>query len=400
MNALRVVLRYLLQRPLSSALNVLLLAIGVATIALLVLVTTQLQERLTREAAGIDLVVGAKGSPLQLILSSIFHVDVPTGNVPLAEVRALQSSPLVAKVIPLSLGDSFRGFRIVGTEAGYVEHYGGRPASGRLWAKPMEATLGAAVAAATGLSVGAQFAGSHGLGDGGGEHGEQRYRVVGVLAPSGTVLDRLVLTSLESVWDVHDQHGGDAEPAGAVEEPALEVTAALVAYRSPLAAASLPRAINARSRLQAASPPYEIARLLAVFGVGVDALQALAWVLIASAALGVFVALYQALSERRYDIAIMRTLGASRGRIVGMMILESLMLVVPGTLLGLLLGHALVYALGWGFPEAHGLGLSGLRWAPGEGWVVVIAFASGILAALLPALRAYRLDVAATLARG
>ena len=160
-----------------------------------------------REAAGIDLVVGAKGSPLQIVLAGVYHADVPPGNIPLAAVEELARDPRVREVIPMAMGDSFRGFRIVGTVPAFVAHYAARLHAGGLWAAPLEAVLGSEAAQRTGLAVGSSFAGSHGLAEGGGEHGDRAYRVVGVLAPTGTVIDRLVLTGMDSVWAVHDAHG-------------------------------------------------------------------------------------------------------------------------------------------------------------------------------------------------
>ncbi|HET6522228.1 MAG TPA: ABC transporter permease, partial [Geminicoccaceae bacterium] len=172
MNLLTLTLAYLRARILTTGLNLVLLALGVATIVVLILFGAQLADRLTRDARGFDLVVGAKGSPMQLILSAIYHADVPTGNVPAAATEELRADPMVRSVIPLALGDSLRGFRIVGTEHAYADHYGARLADGRLWAEPLEATLGARVAAATGLGVGDRFVGSHGLGAGGPAHGD------------------------------------------------------------------------------------------------------------------------------------------------------------------------------------------------------------------------------------
>lgn len=123
MNTLRLAWRYLWARPLGALLNLVLLALGLGSITFLLLVAHQLDSAFERDLAGIDLVVGAKGSPLQLILSGVLHLDVPTGNVPLAAVQALQRNPLVAQVIPMSLGDSVGGFRVVGTSTDYVAHY-------------------------------------------------------------------------------------------------------------------------------------------------------------------------------------------------------------------------------------------------------------------------------------
>jgi putative ABC transport system permease protein len=383
---------YLRARPLATALNLLLLALGVATITVLILVTAQLENRMGRDARGIDLVAGAKGSPMQLVLSAVFHLDAPTGNIPLVEANALAKQRFVRKAIPLALGDSYKSFRIVGSSHEYPAHYGARVADGRLWSAPMEATLGAEVAARAKLAVGAKFAGAHGLGEGGDEHENEPYQVVGVLAPTGTVIDRLILTSVESVWEVH-AHGA---PAGAPKE----LTALLIQYASPLAAAMLPRMVNASSSLQAASPAYESARLFRMIGVGVDVLRAFGVVLMLAAGLSVFIALLNALEERRYDLAVMRMLGATPARLMGLMLLEGSLLAVAGGIAGLGLGHLMTEALGAALRQAQQAAVSGWAWSDEEWWLLAASLGVGILAALIPAWRAYRSDVAPVLAEG
>jgi len=390
-------LGYLRARALNTVLNVLLLAFGVATITLLLLTMHQLQERMGRDARGIDLVAGAKGSPLQVILSAIYHLDVPTGNITLAQAKEIAKHRMVKKTIPLALGDSYKSFRIVGTNHDYVAHYGGKLAAGRLWEKPMEVVIGADVAQRLRHSVGATFAGAHGIAEGGAEHGDAPYQVVGVLAPSGTVLDRLVLTSIESVWLVHDEHQGtDAK----VTEEDKEITAMLIQYATPMAVAVLPRYINNNSEMQAASPAIETARLFSVIGVGVDVLRGFALVLILSAGLSLFIALYNALAERRYDLALMRTLGASPGKLMALMLCEGALLAGLGAVLGLALGHILTEVLGRALTAAQQISVTGLTWVPGELWLIAVALVVGIIASLLPAWRAYRTDIAHTLARG
>jgi putative ABC transport system permease protein len=400
---------YARRRPLATFLNVLLLAVGVATITLVLLVAGELEERMQREAAGIDLVVGAKGSPLSIVLAGVYHADVPPGNIPLAAVEELARDPRVREVIPLALGDSFRGYRIVGTVPAFVAHYEATLRAGALWSAPLEAVLGSEVARRSGLAVGGSFAGSHGFAEGGGDHGDRVYRVVGVLAPTGSVVDRLVLTGIDSVWAVHDAHGhaehhddpGETAGQGAQAAiPAREVTLALVKYRSPLAAASLPRAINSQTVLQAAAPAYESARLFSVFGVGIEVVRGFALLLIAASALGLFVALTQALDERRRDLAIMRALGASRGRIVGVLLMESVGLTALALALGLAAAHAVAATLGAWLPEAAALAAGAAKWRAEELGVVALALGAGIIAAALPAWRAYRLDVAAILSEG
>jgi len=382
-------------------LSLVLLALGVATITLLVLVVSQLEERMHRDARSIDLVVGAKGSPMQLILSGIYHLDAPTGNIPLSSVQLLAKNRMVKRAIPLALGDSWKSYRIVGAPKEYPQHYGAELQSGRLHDKPMEAVLGSEVAARTGVAVGGTFAGAHGVGGEGQEHAEAPYTVVGILAKTNSVLDRLVLTSIESVWQVHEEHQGPQDEADrkALEE-AREVTVLLIQYASPLAAAMLPRQINSQSELQAASPAYETARLFRIVGVGVEALRAFALILMLAAGLSVFIALYTALEERRYELAVMRTLGASRGKLFGLLVMEGVVLALLGALTGLALGHALASILGAWLESQQQYPVTGLAWRPEEFWVLGVALAVGLVAALLPAVRAYRTDVSRTLAQG
>ena len=382
---------YARRRPLATLLVVVLAALGVAIAVLTLILANELEQRLRRDAQGIDLVVGAKGSPLQLVLAGVYHADVPPGNIPYAALAGLRANLRIASAIPLALGDSVGAFRIVGTEAALVEHYGAAVATGEMFKAPMEAVIGSDVAKATGLAVGAQFAGTHALAPGGGTHGEDPYRVVGVLAPTGRIVDRLVLTPVESVWNVHDAH-----PRAARHDD-RELTMILVRYASPLAAASLAREINASSALVAASPAFETARLFTVFGVGIDLIRVFAGVLVGAAVLLLFVALAQALEERRYDLAILRTLGARRRDLVFVLMAESVALALAGALLGLALGHLAAASIGAWLPAAAPLSGAAWRLTWPAGVVVALALAGGILAACWPAWRASRLDVAATL---
>jgi putative ABC transport system permease protein len=398
MNVLRIVLAQLARRPLQTMLAVVLLALGIATLTFVILVQGQLSRQLARDARGIDLVVGAKGSPLQLILSALYHVDVPTGNVPLAALDQLRGNRLVAQVIPVSLGDNYQGFRIVGTEPALIEHYGARLAAGAPWSAPMQAVIGADVARATRLAVGGELNGTHGLAQGGAVHEEARYEVVGVLAPSGTVLDRLILTDKESVWRTHEGDPADDAERRILEDE-REVTALLVRYASPLAVAIVPRQVNAESRLMAASPANELARLFAVMGVGIDTMRVFGGVLVASSLMALFVTLYNALEERRYDIAIMRLLGASRARVGMLLLIEAWLLAVAALLAGLAIGLAAVAVVGGWLAQSRAFVVSPSALTSDLLWVGIVALAAASLAAVIPAWRASRMDIADTLAR-
>lgn len=400
MRTLLLAWHYLWARPLATALNLLLLALGLAAITLVLLTRAQLDRAFERDLAGIDAVVGAKGSPLQLILAGVFHLDVPPGNIPLREAQALARDPRVAQLIPLSLGDSYQGWRIVGTTHDYVRHYGASLAQGRLWQAPMEAVLGSQAAQATGLQPGQPFAGAHGVGGAGSAHDSHPYQVVGVLAPCGCVLDRLLLTATESVWEVHEvahgtgRHDEDDHDVADHADERREITVALVRYRSPLAAASFPRYVNSATQLQAAAPALEIARLLRMVGVGADVLRGFAVVLLLTAGLSVFIALWSAVRERRADLALLRMLGAPPRRVAALLLAEALWLAVLATLLGLAGGHLLTGLLGYLLAAEQSLPMTGRIWLALELWVPALALGVAALAALLPAWEAYRLDAA------
>jgi putative ABC transport system permease protein len=392
MNTLGLAWRYLWSRPLSSGLNVLLLGLGLGSITFLLLVASQVEQAFQRDLAGIDVVVGAKGSPMQLILSGVLHVDVPPGNVPLRAVNALKNNPLVAELIPISLGDSYQSYRIVGTSAAYPLLYKATLARGRMWDAPMQVVLGAAVAKTLGLGLGQRFAGSHGLGAGGHAHGDQAYTVVGVLAPNGSVLDRLILTDTASVWQVHEHHDEDEEKMPHPQSD-REVTMALVRYTTPLAAVSFPRWVNTTTSMQAAAPAVEITRLLHMLGLGTDVLRAFAGMLLLTAGLSVFIALWNAVRERRADLALLRMLGAPPAKMAALLVTEALWLGVLASVLGLALGQLFMLALAYLLGLENSLLLGGAAW-PGELLLVPgLALGISLAAALLPALGAYRSDV-------
>jgi putative ABC transport system permease protein len=389
--------RYLWSRPLSAVLNVLLLSLGLASITFLLLVAHHLSRAFERDLAGIDVVVGAKGSPMQLILSGVLHIDVPPGNVPLQAVRALEKHPLVADIIPISLGDSFQGFRIVGTSHAYLQHYRATLAQGQRWERPLEVVLGASVARKLGAVLGQTFAGSHGLGGGGHAHGDNHYTVVGILQPSGTVLDRLILTDTASVWKVHEDHLATDDEDRAALETEREVTMALVRYNTPMAAMTFPRFVNTTTEMQAAAPALEITRLLTMLGLGTDVLRAFAAVLLLTAALSVFFALWSAVRERRADLALLRMLGGSPAKVASLLLTEACWLALLASVLGLGLGQGFAFALGWFLQLDTTLLVGGWVWPSELRVVPLLALAVSLGAALLPAIGAYRVSVLALL---
>lgn len=399
--------------------NAALLALGIAMILTFGHLDAAMKDRFNKDLAGFDLVIGGKGSPLQIILSTVFHIDTPTGNIPLAAAEKIAASRLVKTAIPMALGDNYQGYRIVGTTPDYIAHYNGKLATGHMFSAPMEAVAGAEVAAGQQLRVGTSLVGAHGLVGSADLHADTPYTLTGILAPTGTVLDRLVLTPVASVWQVHEheeqEHGehADHEEHADHKEHAehdehadedgthpRELTAMLLSYRSPMAAAQLPRLVNAQDGLQAASPAFEMARLNRLTGTGRDVLMLFGGVMAALAGIGFFIFLYNAVTERIYDIALLRILGLTRPRLAGLILAEVMLLAIGGYFAGLALSQACLMAMRHYVAASRHIFLA--TTPPAELDLIVLMAVLGIafIAALIPAARAYKLDLAATLAKG
>ncbi|MBC8153702.1 MAG: ABC transporter permease [Bacteroidetes bacterium] len=403
MNLFKISWRNLLDKPLSSFLSGLLMTFGITIISLLLLLGRQLTEQFTRNSKGIDMVLGAKGSPLQLILSSVYQVDAPTGNIPFDEAQRLTRNPMIKTAIPLAMGDSYRSFRIVGTNQQYLQHFGATVIEGKPFANDLEVVIGPRVAAVTGLTIGATFAGSHGLDGNGEDHDEKVYKVVGILSPTNTVADQLILTNVSSIWALHEHHdeaGGtehhedaDADPA----EAPHEITSMLIKFRNPMGM-MLARGINQNSKLQAALPQIEINRLFELMGVGIENLQKLAIAIMLIAGVSVFVSLYNSLKDRRYEMALMLSMGATRTQLFGMLLLEGLALALIGFVLGVVLSRVGLLLFSARVESQYHYDLTSLAILPEEWLLLAGAIGVGILAAALPALGVYRMNISRTLA--
>ncbi len=427
---------------------------GVGLISLLLMLNKQLSEKFEKNLADIDLVIGAKGSPLQMILCNMYHVDAPTGNIPIKSARPFMNPqhPLIKMAVPVSLGDSYKGYRIVGTVYELPDSlYHGQLAKGRLWEKTFEVTIGAIVADRLGLTIGDTFYSSHGLVDDGinvHDHGDP-FKVVGVFAPSGTVLDQLILTNTQSVWAVHahedtpppappssdddhehdnghdhseDDHSGHSHDGhnhddqshddhshgeDTVDKPLMdqvdeEITALLVRYRNRTnwRALNLPRNINENTDMQAASPAYEVARLTSMMGAGERLLRIIAGVIIVVSMLSIFISLFKSLRERKKELALMRAMGGSPGYLFASIILEGLLLAALGYLIGIVLSHAGMELLAGMMEDAYRYAFSGWTFMKEEGWLFIGALIIGFVAALIPAIQAARTDISATLSGG
>lgn len=427
MNLLRLSWKNLRFKPLNTTLSVVLFALGVGLISLLFLLEKQLQDNFEKNLAGIDLVVGAKGSPLQLILSSMYHIDAPTGNMTIKEARPFLNPkhPLIEQSIPLAMGDSYKGYRILGTTSDILGLYEGEIAEGEVWKRNFEVTLGAIIARDLGLKIGDQFRSSHGFDDNDdlAHEDAHAFKVVGILKPSGAVIDQLILTTPQSFWLVHD-HG--AESAGAEEEheheeghsheehahneipkPLLEeaedkeITSVLIKFKGRnFQALNMGRNINENTDLQAATPAIEINRIFAQMDQGERVLRILAIVIIIVSALSIFISLYSSLKERRYELALMRVMGASPAKLFALIIIEGLLLAVLGYAIGLLLSHGSMELIANFMKDSYRYSFSGAQFLLQEWYLLFGALLIGFIAALIPALQASKTPIAETLSQG
>ena len=414
----------IIHKPLNTALCISLLAFGVGIITLLLLMQHRLEQKFKRDLQHIDLVVGAKGSPLQLILSAIYHLDAPSGNISLAEARKIIDHPMVQEAIPLAYGDSYKGYRILGTTPNYVKKYDAQVQKGQLFTKKMEITVGAGVADRTGLTIGSTFFGTHGeVRAGVHVHDNNAYTVVGILEKTNTVLDNLLLTNLESVWQVHANHPEISTPIDTIHATVLDlnhefhdheehildhrhqptiiadsmdITAILLKYKTKESALGMPRLINEQTNMQAVLPALEINRLFHIIGIGINTLKLIAGGIILMAGFSVFFVLYNRLKERRSELALLRSVGYKQIHLFALLVFEGIILAGIG------------YILGWGLSR---LGLRFVNeqiqhifnWqfdsdlVPGEERLLLITFGVCILAALIPAWQAMRMNVSATL---
>lgn len=410
MNLLTLIISYLRARPLNTVLNIFLLSLGIAMITILLLFSNQLEQKISDNTKGIDLVVGAKGSPLQLILCNVFHIDFPTGNIKLSEADRLAKHRLVKNAIPMALGDSYQNFRIVGTTQAYAELYKAELKEGNWWKEDMEVVVGATVAKLLNLKVNDRFASAHGLSEEGSAHEEHPFIVNGILNPTYSVLDNLILTNVASVWMVHE-HSEESEhakpdslsasrlvPSAFAGDSTREITSLLIKYRNPIAAIQLPRYINGQTNMQAASPSFEAARLFSILGVGIEALTGFAYVLIFISALSIFIALYNSLKERKYDLAIMRSMGANRSKLLWATQLEGVALTLCGSILGITLGHTVLYVFTMLVSESQTAGVSAFTFYREEFYLLIGSMVLGIMCSLIPSYQAYRTDIHKVLA--
>jgi putative ABC transport system permease protein len=403
-------------KPLSTILSVILLTSSVAIITTLILVEKQFEEKFASNIEDVDLVLGAQGSPLQLILSSVYQVDAPTGNINYDSAKVWMEHPFVEKAIPLAFGDNYRGYKILGTTHDYLTKYKAKLAEGKLFEKNFEVVVGSEIAQKLSLKVDDKFFGSHGDAAEGEVHDQYAYKIVGIANPTGKVVDNLILCTIPSVWQMHHHH--DENPAHGEEghiheegevhqeevdmtldEPNMEITAVLLKIRNQMAKLTWQRVIPQNTKMQAVSPAFEINRLFGLFGIGVTALQYLAYGIMLISGISIFIALFNTLKERKSEFALLRVNGAGRFQLLKVVMIESLLLCVVGFIFGTILGRIALSLLSNSSEEDFKMSFNPYEflWQK-EGTLFLVTIFVGFIAALIPAIKAYNLNISKTLA--
>ena len=410
MNIFKLSLKNIFNKPLSSTISLALLILGIGIISLLLQLNTLIKDQMDNNLKGIDMVVGAKGSPLQLILSSVYHIDSPTGNISLEEAEKISKNRMVGSSIKLLYGDNFKGYRIVGAEKKFIELYNGKIKKGKNLSKSFEVLVGSKVYSKLKIDIGDDLISSHGLRETGESHDDQSFKVVGLLEPSNSVIDQLIITLPQSVWDVHGNHDHEEEHEHDHEEEHehdhdeehqhddREITAMLIKFKSPMNIIQFPRQINETTNLQAAVPSYEISRLFKLFGFGIETLSYLAYLIIIVSGFSLFINLFNSMRERKYEMALIRTLGASRLQLSTMIIFESIILTISGFILGLLFSRFGVMFVSSLMEESINYNLSSFKILNEEYWLLLLSVIIGLMASLIPAVQVYKMNISKILA--
>ncbi len=414
LGSLLIVRKSLRQHVLSTSVTIFSIALGAGLVMDVFTTSEQAESAFTGGPVGFDAVLGARGSQLQLVLNTVFHLETSPGNIPWSMYKEMKSDPRVQLAVPYAVGDNYRGFRIVGTTIEMFtdfEYQAGRkfeiPAPGRCFdAGRREAVLGSIAAGRTGLALGSTFSPYHGVvHDESARHPEE-YVVVGILAPTGSPSDRVVWIPIEGIFRMkgHVLRGTgavyEAKPGEAIPDEAKEVSAVMLKFKKPEAGLFLDQKINKQGKAATLAWPIEKSMIDFFEKIGWigKVLRIVAYLVVVVACGSILASIYNTMNERRREFAILRALGAGRGVVFGAIVLESTTIAS----LGSLVGYAVHLAIGIGAAQLirreTGVVIDPFAWHPSL-WAVPLGVVGlGALSGLLPAWNAYSTDVAANLA--
>lgn len=400
----------LLARGLSVSMTILAIALSVTLFLGVEKLRTGAKASFADTISGTDLIVGARSGSVQLLLYSVFRIGNATNNITWESYQDIAARPEVDWIVPISLGDSHRQFRVMGTTSGFFEHYryrrdrGLELAEGALVDDLFDAVIGRDVAETLGYRVGDPIVVAHGLASFT-EHKDHPFRVAGILEKTGTPVDRTVIVSLEAIEAIHVdwQNGarapGQPTPAETIRQMDLTpkaITAALVGLDSPLQTFALQRAINTypEEPLLAILPGVALQELWSIVGIAETALLAVSVLVVITALIGMMATVLSSLNERRREMAIYRAMGASPRTVAGLLLIEGVLTAILGAILGVFILYAALIVAQPLIDDAYGLYLPIEPLSGREFGILGILAATSAIVSLLPAWRAYRISVA------
>lgn len=329
-------------KALDAFLSVFTLSLSIALLLGIQQLKTSFKYQKENNLGAIDLIIGAKGSPLQLVLASVLHLDNPTGNILYDEAKKISKSPLIKTAVPISYGDNYKGYRIIGTNDNFTAIYNAKLEKGRGVKKSMEVVLGHTVAVQLHLKIGDTFLSSHGLVENDTDVHSEHLTVVGILKPTQKVIDRLIITKLESMWDTH-QHAHQKEENHTKHHEEKEITSLLISFRNPSAFLTFPRRINAHTNMQAVLPKYELDRLYQYTGIGFKTISWIAYIILVISCIIIFIGFYKMVKERAFDLALLRTYGASNFQLIRMVAYQGGVIILLAFIFGFVILKAGLY---------------------------------------------------------
>jgi putative ABC transport system permease protein len=334
MNIVKLSYKNIATKPLQTFLTVLILSLSIGLLLGVKQLNKVFESQLQQSLNGVDMVVGAKGSPLQLVLSAVLHIDNPTGNISFTEAKKIAKGRYIEEAIPISIGDNYKGYKLVGTTSGFIDLHKTSLENGKIFEKPFEVILGNAVAKNLNLKVGDTFNSAHGMIENALEsHDENPLKVVGILKPTQNVIDRLIVTNLESIWHMHE-HENSSEVHNHEDD---EITALLVKFSNKMGLLRLPRMINKDTQFQAALPKYELDKLFQFTAIATKSITWIAFAILFVSGISMFVSLYRMVKERAKELALVRTYGASRNTLIKLVFSQGFIIGMFSYIIGVLL---------------------------------------------------------------
>ncbi|MFC2125046.1 ABC transporter permease [Bacteroidota bacterium] len=410
MNLIRLSLLFWINKPYSSVLNALLIAVPVAIFISVGVLKKQITKKLLKQTENVDLILGAPGNPVQITMSGIFFIGNSTGTISVGNARELVKNRAVRLAVPVILGDYYNGFRMIGTNNNYLDIHNAELRDGRIWNAQMEVVIGYTTARKLNIEVGDIISMDTKSNDNLSEGDIMFYQVVGVLEKTRTVLDKVILTSVESFWDINElvaesdlyemdsltlgkDKPYDIFPFDFPENSEESLSCVLIQYRSPMAALTYPKNVKREPGIQPVTPAIEILRLNGIINQVSNYFIVFAYILIGIIGFSVVQYFKNMLKKHETDFAVFRATGCSRYKIIYLLLILAMLIADTGAFTGIIFGHISAHLVSGSLPFARIAGITGWSFYGSEILVYLLVHLLTLLMASYSAIKVYQMDV-------